>query len=55
VIVVVGDASVPPPPLLTVTSCAAGFAPPTAVLKLRLFGESEMVGDDPEFTVNETV
>jgi hypothetical protein len=44
VIEVVGDAGVPPPKLLTVTFCEAGFVPPAVALKLRLAGESEMVG-----------
>jgi hypothetical protein len=52
---VVGEASVPPPELLTVTFWAAGFAPPAVAVKLRLVGESEMAGEDTGFTVNATV
>jgi len=48
---VVGDARVLPPVLLTVTFCAAGLDPPTVSLKLRVVGESEIVGDpDAEMT-----
>ena len=50
---VVGDASVPPPELLTVTVCDDGFEPPAIPLKLRLVGDSEMADDDDEWVVSD--
>jgi hypothetical protein len=53
---VVGDASVPPPELLTVTFCEAGFEPPVVALKLRAvgYGDIVMVGELPDPMVSVT-
>jgi hypothetical protein len=40
--------------LLTVTFCDAGFEPPGIALKLRLVGDSEMVGELPDPMVSVT-
>ena len=44
----------PPPELLTETSCAAGFEPPTVPLKVRLVVDSEIAGELTGPTVSVT-
>jgi hypothetical protein len=47
--------NVPPPEFVTLTACAAGFAPPAVALNARLAGATESVGPGLTTSVTSTV